>query len=116
VLLVGDAAHATNPTGGLGLTTGLFDAFSLWPALSSVIVEGGDPAILDTWAIDRRRVFWELTSPAATENKRIIYSEPDPEQRRRDLEAIRAWTSDPGALRARLLFTARLATHHPRPG
>jgi len=39
VLLAGDAAHVTNPTGGFGLTTGLFDAYSLWPTLAAVILD-----------------------------------------------------------------------------
>ncbi len=36
VILVGDAAHVTNPTGGLGLTGGMFDAFALIEALNRV--------------------------------------------------------------------------------
>jgi 3-(3-hydroxy-phenyl)propionate hydroxylase/6-hydroxy-3-succinoylpyridine 3-monooxygenase len=108
VLLAGDAAHATNPTGGLGLTSGLFDAFSLARALAAVAVEGADDAVLDGWADERRRLFLEIASPAASENKRIVFSEPDPARRRDDLEAIRRWTSDPAQLRERLRFTAQL--------
>ena len=40
VLLAGDAAHATNPTGGLGLTSGMFDSFALQDALAAVAVDG----------------------------------------------------------------------------
>jgi 3-(3-hydroxy-phenyl)propionate hydroxylase/6-hydroxy-3-succinoylpyridine 3-monooxygenase len=108
VLLAGDAAHATNPTGGLGLTSGLFDSFELTAPLASVVLEGSDDAVLDRWASDRRRIFVEIASPAASENKRVVYSEPDPERRRADLEQIRRTLSDPDALRRRLRFTARL--------
>lgn len=108
VLLAGDAAHATNPTGGLGLTGGLFDGFSLTPRLASVILEGSDDALLDDWARERRRIFLEITSPAASENKRIVYSEPDPERRRRDVEELRRALSDPATLRQRLKFTEQL--------
>jgi 2-polyprenyl-6-methoxyphenol hydroxylase-like FAD-dependent oxidoreductase len=108
VMLVGDAAHATNPTGGLGLTSGLFDAFALSQALASVELEGTDDAVLDRWAEERRRIFLEIASPAASEYKRLVFSEPDPERRRADLEEIRRWTSDPDLLRERLRFTLKL--------
>jgi 2-polyprenyl-6-methoxyphenol hydroxylase-like FAD-dependent oxidoreductase len=108
VLLAGDAAHATNPTGGLGLTSGLFDSFALQEALAAVAVERADDALLDEWAQERRRIFTEIASPQASENKRLIYSEPDPERRRKDVEAIKAGIADRDALRARLHFTRRL--------
>ena len=108
VLLAGDAAHATNPTGGLGLTSGLFDAFALVEALSAVAVDGAGDGLLDEWAEERRRLFTEVASPQASENKRLIYSEPDPERRRRDVDALRAGVADPDTLRERLHFTRRL--------
>jgi 3-(3-hydroxy-phenyl)propionate hydroxylase/6-hydroxy-3-succinoylpyridine 3-monooxygenase len=108
VLLAGDAAHATNPAGGLGLTSGLFDAFALSDALASVVIDGTTEAVLDAWAEERRRLFLELASPAASEMKRLLYSEPDPARRREDLEAIRRWTADRDLLRERLRFTAKL--------
>jgi 2-polyprenyl-6-methoxyphenol hydroxylase-like FAD-dependent oxidoreductase len=108
VLLAGDAAHATNPTGGLGLTSGLFDAFALSPTLASVVLEGTDDAVLDRWADERRRIFLDVASPAASEYKRIVFSEPDAARRRQDLEEIKRWTSDEELLRERLRFTAKL--------
>lgn len=73
VLLAGDAAHVTNPTGGLGLTSGLFDAYALHPALAAVVLEGGDERLLDNYAETRRRVFLERASPQAVRNKRLIF-------------------------------------------
>jgi 2-polyprenyl-6-methoxyphenol hydroxylase-like FAD-dependent oxidoreductase len=108
VLLAGDAAHATNPTGGLGLTSGMFDSFALQEALAAVAVDHASDALLDDWADERRRIFTEIASPQATENKRLIYSEPDPERRRSDIEAIKAGIADREALRERLHFTRRL--------
>jgi 3-(3-hydroxy-phenyl)propionate hydroxylase/6-hydroxy-3-succinoylpyridine 3-monooxygenase len=108
VLLAGDAAHATNPTGGLGLTSGMFDSFALVEALSAVAVDGAGDGLLDEWAEERRRIFTEIASPQASENKRLIYSEADPERRRRDVEMLRAGVADPDALRERLHFTRRL--------
>ncbi|HTC54526.1 MAG TPA: FAD-dependent monooxygenase [Steroidobacteraceae bacterium] len=72
VVLVGDAAHVTNPTGGLGLTSGLFDCFALYPALTSVL-SGADPAILDRYSDSRRDIFLNRISPQSTANKRLIY-------------------------------------------
>jgi 2-polyprenyl-6-methoxyphenol hydroxylase-like FAD-dependent oxidoreductase len=84
VLLAGDAAHATNPTGGLGLTGGMFDTFVLQEALAAVIRGEADEAVLDEYARERRRVFLEVISPAAVENKRLIFHSSDPERLRRD--------------------------------
>lgn len=73
VMLIGDAAHVTNPTGGLGLTGGMFDAFALTSALSQVINDGRREDILDMFEADRRRKFIELVSPRASDNLRNLY-------------------------------------------
>jgi 2-polyprenyl-6-methoxyphenol hydroxylase-like FAD-dependent oxidoreductase len=73
VVLAGDAAHVTNPTGGLGLTSGLFDSFALFPALAAVISEGADPSVLDRYSDARRGIFLNRISPQAVANKRLIY-------------------------------------------
>ena len=66
VVLAGDAAHVTNPTGGLGLTSGLFDSYALYPALTAVILEGADDQVLDRYAAARRDTFINRVSPQAT--------------------------------------------------
>jgi 2-polyprenyl-6-methoxyphenol hydroxylase-like FAD-dependent oxidoreductase len=73
VILVGDAAHVTNPTGGLGLTSGLFDCFALSPALAAVISQGADASVLDRYSDARREIFWNRVSPQAIANKRLIF-------------------------------------------
>jgi 3-(3-hydroxy-phenyl)propionate hydroxylase len=108
VMLIGDAAHATNPTGGLGLTSGLFDAYALAPTLAGVIRDGNPDRALDRWAEDRHSRFVALASPQAIEMKRLVYDEADPARRRRDLENLRRSSADEGALLARLQFTQRL--------
>jgi 2-polyprenyl-6-methoxyphenol hydroxylase-like FAD-dependent oxidoreductase len=72
-VLVGDAAHVTNPTGGLGLTSGLFDCFALYPALAAVILDGADASVLDRYSDSRRNIFLNRISPQAIANKRLIY-------------------------------------------
>ncbi len=73
VLLAGDAAHATNPTGALGLTTGLLDLDVLTPALAAVIEGRADASALDQYASSRRSKFLEHTSPFASDFKRLVY-------------------------------------------
>ncbi len=73
ILLVGDAAHITNPTGGLGLTGGMFDAFALIEVLNRVLHDGAGQEMLEFYDRDRRRIFIEVTSPRASENLRTMY-------------------------------------------
>jgi 2-polyprenyl-6-methoxyphenol hydroxylase-like FAD-dependent oxidoreductase len=83
VLLAGDAAHATNPCGGLGLTGGVIDADALSDTLGAVIAGRAGESVLDFYAQERRRVFLEVTSPMSTNFKRLL-SESDPERRAED--------------------------------
>jgi 3-(3-hydroxy-phenyl)propionate hydroxylase/6-hydroxy-3-succinoylpyridine 3-monooxygenase len=73
VMLVGDAGHATNPTGGLGLTSGMFDAFALIESLNRVIHDHADDEILTRYSDDRRCKFIELASPRASQNKLTVF-------------------------------------------
>ena len=107
VLLAGDAAHATNPTGGFGLSSGLFDAFALSDTLGAVLAEGAEDGLLDEWAADRRRIFLEVASPAASRMKRTVY-DSDPATAHQVCEDLRAMLADPAAFRERLRFPAKL--------
>lgn len=108
VLLAGDAAHATNPTGGLGLTSGLFDTFVLYEALAAVILGEADDSVLDRYAEERRRIFLEMVSPQACENKRLVYHSHDPVRLEADLRMLRRLGHDKDFLIQRLMFTKRL--------
>lgn len=83
VLLAGDAAHACNPCGGLGLTGGVLDADALSDALGAVIAGKADESVLDFYAQERRRVFLEVASPLSANFKRML-SESDPARRAED--------------------------------
>ena len=83
VLLAGDAAHACNPCGGLGLTGGVLDADALSDALGAVIAGKADESVLDFYAQERRRVFLEVASPLSANFKRML-SESDPAKRAED--------------------------------
>jgi 2-polyprenyl-6-methoxyphenol hydroxylase-like FAD-dependent oxidoreductase len=112
-LLAGDAAHVTNPCGGLGLTSGLLDAAHLGDALSAVVLGDAPDEALDEYAAERRRIFWEVTSPTASENKRRL-AERDPERRRSDLERLRRLDADPAFQREVLLLPEQLRSRTPR--
>ncbi|KAF4549609.1 FAD-binding domain-containing protein 15 [Elsinoe fawcettii] len=77
-LLAGDAAHLTNPCGGLGLLTGFLDAAALARALIQVVDKAADDhLVFSEYANDRRAKFLEITSPTATKNlNRLRSNEP----------------------------------------
>ncbi|MEO8392094.1 MAG: FAD-dependent monooxygenase [Chloroflexota bacterium] len=51
--IAGDAAHIHSPTGGLGLNTGMQDAYNLAWKLALVIRGLADPALLDSYQAER---------------------------------------------------------------
>lgn len=111
-LLAGDAAHVVNPVGGLGLTSGLLDAVSLGDALVAVIEGKRDERVLDAYAAERRRVFMEVVSPTAQENRRRV-GERDPEKRRTDLARLRHLTENAAAARLALLGVFQIIGRNP---
>ena len=56
VVLAGDAAHTTSPTGGHGLNTGLGDVFGLGWVLDALLRGWGGPRLLEAYSLERRRV------------------------------------------------------------
>jgi 2-polyprenyl-6-methoxyphenol hydroxylase-like FAD-dependent oxidoreductase len=107
VLLAGDAAHATNPCGGLGLTTGVWTGLIAADLLGAVIGGQEGEETLDRFSDERRRVFWEVTSPGASENKRMM-EEADPGQRRKDVDGVRRMAEDPEVARLMMCFPFRV--------
>jgi hypothetical protein len=56
VFLVGDSAHVMPPTGGFGGNTGIQDAYNLAWKIDAVLRGGADPALLDTYDMERRPI------------------------------------------------------------
>lgn len=115
VLLAGDAAHATNPCGGLGLTTGVWTGLLAADLLGAVIRGEEDEAILDRFSEERRRVYWEVTSPGASENKRMM-EEADHDQRLKDIEGVKRMADDPNVARLMMCFPFKVIGDPIRQG
>lgn len=68
VVFAGDALHANNPCGGLGLTTGIVDAFCYGNALARVISDGEPDSLLTECATSRRDAWLNVTNPTSIMN------------------------------------------------
>src|SRR4029077_19664180 len=116
VVLAGDAAHVTNPTGGLGLTSGLLDGYALYPALAAVVLDGADDEVLDRYSRARRDVFVNRVSPQATANKRLVFhANGGGRELEEALKSLRRLATDAEFRWQRLMFTRSLE-NPPPPG
>jgi 2-polyprenyl-6-methoxyphenol hydroxylase-like FAD-dependent oxidoreductase len=113
VLLAGDAAHVCNPCGGMGLTGGVIDAKALVEVMTAVIRRKAPESVLDFYATERRRVFLEVSSPAATRYKGRM-SQPDLQLQRQDFEEFRLQADTPEQV-AMSTTMAALVLGHPMP-
>lgn len=107
VLLAGDAAHACNPCGGLGLTTGVMDANALFQLLGAVIHGRASEEVLDYYARERRRIFLEITSPSAQHFKKQL-GQPDPAKRAEQREALRKSMENPSTAQMAAVISRRI--------
>lgn len=62
LFLAGDAAHVHSPVGAQGMNTGLQDAYNLAWKLAAVLQQQADPALLDTYAVERRPIATTLVN------------------------------------------------------
>ncbi len=58
IFLAGDAAHLFAPTGGVGMNTGIADAFDLSWKLDAVLSGWGGDGLLTSYQEERRQVAW----------------------------------------------------------
>lgn len=63
-VLMGDAAHVTNPIGGKGLNSGIHDAAYLAPILAEILNDGAPLQRLDDYASTRRNVALHAVNPS----------------------------------------------------
>lgn len=103
VLLLGDAAHVNSPFGGMGLNSGVHDAFDLGARLV-LVLEDGAPADeeLNAYATARRRVATDHVRAQTHRNTRSL-AERDPMVRTQHQAEMAAVAADPERARTWLL-------------
>jgi 3-(3-hydroxy-phenyl)propionate hydroxylase len=105
VVLAGDAAHVNSPIGGMGLNSGVHDAFNLADKLTRILHGEADEAELDRYERQRRHVAVQHTQAQTIRNKRLL-EERDPAVRRKNHDELRRQAEDPALARKFLLRTA----------
>jgi 3-(3-hydroxy-phenyl)propionate hydroxylase len=105
VLLAGDAAHVNSPIGGMGLNSGVHDAFNLADKLTRILHGESDEAELDRYERQRRHVAVKHTQAQTIRNKRLL-EERDPAVRARNHDELRRTADDAKLARKFLLRTA----------
>jgi 3-(3-hydroxy-phenyl)propionate hydroxylase len=104
-ILLGDAAHVNSPIGGMGLNSGVHDAFNLADKLARILLGKADEAELDRYDRQRRHIAVKHTQAQTVRNKRLL-EERDPEVRKRNHDELRRSAEDPTLARQFLLRTS----------
>jgi 3-(3-hydroxy-phenyl)propionate hydroxylase len=89
VLLAGDAAHLNNPLGGMGMNSGLHDAWDAGHKLISVLRDGASDDVLDLYDRQRRTVMHRYVQAQSIANKEIM-EQRDPQLQEKQREQMRA--------------------------
>ena len=107
-LLAGDAAHANNPLGGMGMNGGLHDAFNLGDKLARII-QGGEnlDEVLDLYNRQRRQICIDFVQAHTMRNKNLMESTDESVQRARQKEFLRT-AGDPELAHAFLMRTSMI--------
>ncbi len=98
-------SHVNSPIGGMGLNSGVHDAFNLADKLARILHGEADDAELDRYERQRRHVAVKHTQAQTIRNKRLL-EERDPAVRRRNHDELRRQAEDPVLARKFLLRTA----------
>jgi 3-(3-hydroxy-phenyl)propionate hydroxylase len=102
VFLCGDAAHVNNPIGGLGLNSGIHEAWDLAQAMAA-----GDEALLGSYEARRRPLNIKYVQEQTIANKKRL-EEREPAQRAKRFAELRATADDPKRHKAFLMRAALL--------
>ncbi|MGH3675490.1 MAG: FAD-dependent monooxygenase [Mycobacterium sp.] len=62
LILAGDAAHLSSPVGGVGMNTGIQDAYNLGWKLALVLAGAADPQLIESYNFEREAVVRNLFS------------------------------------------------------
>jgi 2-polyprenyl-6-methoxyphenol hydroxylase-like FAD-dependent oxidoreductase len=105
-LLAGDAAHVCSPDQGHGMNAGIQDAVNLGWKLALVCEGDADPALLDSYEIERRPVALEIVA-AGEGMEEMGRVDGEAGRATRDAE-VRAALSDPEIAQAEAVVEAEL--------
>lgn len=106
-LLVGDSAHVNSPIGGMGMNSGIHDAFNLADKLVSILNNHEDDIVLDRYDRQRRKIAVDHTQAQTIRNKRLL-QEKDPAVRQKNQDDLKRTAADPKLARQFLLRTSLL--------
>ncbi|MBS3929417.1 MAG: FAD-dependent monooxygenase [Sphingomonadales bacterium] len=116
ILLLGDAAHINSPHGGMGLNSGIHDAFDLMRVLPGVADRLLPDSELDAWAARRRNAAVNEVQKISHRNSVEIGSQ-DEAAISRTLQRMLELAADPPRARAWMLeasmLTAVRSWYHP---
>ena len=106
-ILAGDSAHINNPTGGMGMNSGIHDSQLLAKNLIAVL-NGESENLLDEYAEIRKNVAVKMVQATTDENYRNLSASDENARNQRNQE-LRDAANDAKKARAYLLKTAMLA-------
>jgi 3-(3-hydroxy-phenyl)propionate hydroxylase len=106
-ILAGDAAHINNPTGGMGMNSGIHDSQMLAKNLIAVL-NGRNEKLLDDYAEIRKQVAVKMVQATTDENYKNLSASDDNTRLKRNQELQEA-AKDSIKAREYLLKTAMLA-------
>jgi 3-(3-hydroxy-phenyl)propionate hydroxylase len=106
LIVAGDAAHLNNPLGGMGMNGGIHDAINLAEKLSQVW-RGADPALLQRYERQRRKVALETVQAQSLRNRQIMNTR-DPKERETYYADLRRTAADREKSRAYLLKSSMI--------
>lgn len=101
-ILAGDSAHVNSPIGGMGLNSGVHDAFNLADKLARILRREADEAELDRYERQRRHIAVKHTQAQTIRNKRLL-EERDPAVRKHNHDELKRAAEDPELARKFLL-------------
>lgn len=108
VVLLGDAAHVNSPFGGMGLNSGVHDAFDLARRLVRILHDGASIDELDEYSRRRRQVAVEFVQQQTHRNT-LDLAERDPARRRQNQALMAEISADPDRARAWLLDSSMIS-------
>lgn len=113
-VLVGSAAHVTNPVSGFAMATGIGDAYAISHALDRVRNAGANPETVTIAARRRRTMFRTLAAPLSAERLDLVFNQLDATRRNSEYDLLRQGSRDAAAGTALLADGDFLAETLPR--